>query len=263
MARRSSIPPSTALRERLSDLVMNEADVRWAEHHRAGAVLERAPAGTPPRGLHELTGPVFEGDVDFVAIRGDRESIVGFAHDEPAGSIWCGLDPGTVLGAALTALRERTGSASLSRTSLPGGFLGEAAIGKDRGLPEDVLRELMARSKELSAVILVDGAGTHCLACRELFPKDEGGERLAVLDALLRGVRALPRDGDSGDGVGFPYSSMVASSPFGWFFGSHLLDGTARDLWIALDPGTTQGLGWALLTALLRRTSLTSHQVAR
>ena len=257
--RLSSRPPPGALSSALELLVADEAEIHWAEQHTDGQVVVRAPRGTEPRGVELIAAHAFRGEVDFVAIRSEQEGLLGFHIDGARGSVMCGLSPDTVLGAVLALVRERLASHARNRPSLPGGSLGPAHMAGDRGVPRDALMELFERTRELWAVAMVDRrGGLEWLGWREHLAREEAASRLAPLNDALNAARAL----HSGrEGLGFSASSMVASTPFGWFFGSEVHDSSGRDLWLVLDPEATQGLGWALLTALLRRTSLTSREV--
>ena len=254
----SSVPPSARLGDALRELVQH-AEISWAEHHLPERLVERVPHGTA-RGVEPLAS-VFDGDTDFVAVRSESETVLGLALSMDRGAVWCGLAPDATLGAVLALVRERLGGLTVGRISNPGAGLGTICTAQDEGLPPSMLRELMERSDGLWGIAMRDPSSqVRWLGWREYLDRGELGERVAGLSGTLATARALPRrDGESG----LWQSSMVVSTSPGWFFGASLLDGTGRDLWLVLDPSATQGLGWALLASLLRRTSLTAREVAR
>lgn len=256
----SSRPPPAEFLERLGHLARNEPDVHWVEHHQGGKLGLRLPEGSAALGIDGPASEVFRGDVDFVSVRGGRENLIGVDLGAP-GSVWCGVDPQVVLGAMILALRERLGTERIARTQLPPGAMGEPRIRQDRGLPPKILEELLERTGEVWAVYLRDDAGKlHCLACREHLDDDGAHARTASLGRFLSALHELAVRGPT---FAMPSASLMASSPFGWFFGSELLDRTGRQVWLILDPSANQGIGWAILAALLRRTSLTSREVSR
>lgn len=261
MPRISSAPPPPSLRERLIELLEHEGGIRWVEHHARGRVIDRLPNGNGAAAIESLTGDLFATDTDFVALRGAVDNLIGVDLGE-VGSVWCGVDPQVVLGAMITALRERLRTESIARLSMPGGSMGAAKVSPDRGVSPQVLTEVIERTPALWGVALVDSDGqAHCLACREALDQDSIYARVRHLSRFLRGARDVAAGAD-GDPT-FPRASMMAASPAGWAFGGEFLDQTRRDLWLILDPSAGQGLGWAILTALLRRTSLTSREVSR
>ncbi len=262
MPRRSSHPPPMGVAARLLDLAGQEPEIRWLEHHVGGSPTCRVPDGTAPAGIHELGHALFSGDVDYAVVRGGAENLIGVSLPNGGGSVWCGVDPSVVLGAMVTALRERLATERPARNSLPAATLGPIHVGADRGIGRGVLEEVLDRTPAVWAATIVDRDGhADWLARREAIAPGELEARVAPFSGFLRGVRHLTVGTDAS--VSLPRASMVAAAASGWLFGAELLDESRRDLWLLLDPSAGQGLGWAILEALLRRTSLTSREVRR
>lgn len=260
-ARRSSRPAPGSLSARLAALVADEPEIRWAEHHENGAPSCRVPLDARPAGIHAPAHALMKGDVDFVVARGCVENLVGVALPAGAGSVWCGVDPQAVLGGVVTSLRERLG-VEHARASARGAAMGGIHIGPDRGIGREILAEILERTPTVWAVAIADHAArAHCLARRDAVDPTALESRLVPFTTLLRAARPLTV-GTEPD-VALPRASLAAAAASGWLFGGELLDETRRDLWLLLDPGAGQGLGWAILEALLRRTSLTSRELPR
>ncbi len=254
----SSRPPAPSLNAVLADLVADELDVRWVELHREGRVELRLPDGEPI-GLHEFEQLLGAG-ADFIAVRGGPNNLIGVYVTSAQRSVWCGVDPDVVLNAMISTLRERLQRPSIARASIPGASMGEVRVLADRGLPPQFLRELMARSPAVWGVGIVSADGAaHCLAHREAIDAGPIQDRFGAHSVFLRAVRGL--EFQSRDPISSERASVVTASAAGWIFGAELLDDTGRDVWLLVDPSAGLGIGWGLLAALLRRTSLTWREL--
>jgi hypothetical protein len=70
-----------------------------------------------------------------------------------------------------------------------------------------------------------------------------------MVDTVFRD--GLVRNADA-SGVGFHFRSMVVAEPRLWCFGAELATPSRKTVWVLLDRGSSQGLGWAYLTSLSR-----------
>ena len=245
----------------VGSLVELDSKILWAELYRDGVLSDRASAG-PSRTPARAFGDILPKHSASLVVRSKRQSLIGFRLPKRGGTVWCGLDRGAQLGTIRALAQEHMGCPPRSRGRArvaPG----EVRIGQDRGIHGATLDELMQRSDELAAVVLVDRAlEAHCLAWRGEPYSNAGTQGLLDLAELLKGLSStLPAD--EWMSTDAPFMSLAAECETGWLFGGELLDRTARQLWIVMSPGPSQGLGWALLTALLRRTSLTRRELRR
>jgi hypothetical protein len=192
---------------------------------------------------------------DFVALRAARSSIVGLSLARPR-SIWCRLSADSTFGAAVSAIWSVAGVADKAAERPPARPDTAAWLLGPAGAPaNETLAAFQQRAQEvLAAIVLASGkdaaprAGCGCSAlpparCVELARRRNEslvGDTLPPLDA---GERAL-------DSIGFSRKTMASGESALWCFGAELEGG--ETLWMFLDRRTSQGLGWAYLTAVTR-----------
>ncbi|MBX3271221.1 MAG: hypothetical protein KF729_13220 [Sandaracinaceae bacterium] len=255
-------PPPGGLAARLVELAAEEPEIRWIEHHRDGALMCRVPDGAPFGDLATPARALFAEDVEYAVVRGPAQTLIGVATPDGGGSVFCGVDPEVVLGAMVTVLRERLVPERAPRARSGGAPTGAVHVAADRGIARVVLDEVLERTPAVWGVALVDREGrARWLARRDAVAGPALEARVTPFSSFLRAARALTVG--AGADVALPRASMAAASSSGWLFGGELLDETGRDLWLLVDPTTGQGLGWAILEALLRRTSLTAEELRR
>ena len=237
---------------KLAELAKQEKGVRWIEYHGKGPVhrINRSDIGSDMERLG--SGSLAEG-VIFAALRGWTQTVIGLPLTKGAGTVWCGVDPDIVLGAMILMLRAGLPVAAESPITQVYPEDAEIKIYPDRGLPQPVLRELLARSPEVLAVGLSDSEGRiYPLASRSGATPDLADRIRAPMELLQ--VRSDDRR---------PYveTSIAIASDQGVVCGGRFLDESGRCIWLVLTPEAGQGLGWALTTALLRQTTLTPRDI--
>lgn len=191
---------------------------------------------------------------DFVAIRSARSSVVGLGTTRPR-SIWCRLSAGSTFGGVVSAIWSVAGTTERPLDPAPARpTLGAWALGDAHGMEFEALRSFQERATEVLGAIVLDDHGQQPVAgagCSLVEPTHG-------LDIARRRVPCLVGDtlplADTGehalDSIGFALKTMVSGEPRHWCFGAEL--GRGETLWMFLDRRTSQGLGWAYLTALTR-----------
>lgn len=227
--------------------------VEVLEHDRLIEGDPPCPSLRIPLGLVRAT--VHDG-CDFVAIRSARSSVVGL-RVTGARSVWCRLSADATFGGAVSAIWSVAGAAE--RTPEPAPARPELAawsVGDDAPATE-ALRTFQQRAREvLGAIVLAADpgepvAGTGCsliepARCVDLARRRASCLRDDTIQVVDPGEHAL-------DSIGFSLKTMVSGEAKLWCFGAALERGGT--LWLFLDRRTSQGLGWAYLTAVTRALS--------
>jgi len=225
----------------------------WVEVLEEGRLVDSDPGCPSSRVPVALLRTTVLDGCDFVAIRSARSSVVGLGIAGPR-SIWCRLSADSTFGAVVSAIWSVAGVSdkSLGRAS-PRRDTAVWSYGEARSAENEALRAFEHRAQEVLGAVVIDGAGAPIAGsgCSLLAP-DRG------LDIARRRARGLVNDtlplADTGelalDSIGFSLKTMVSGEAMLWCFGAELERG--ETLWLYLDRRTSQGLGWAYLTALVR-----------
>lgn len=194
-------------------------------------------------------------DCDFVAIRSARSSVVGLGMTRPR-SIWCRISADSTFGAVVSAIWAAVGAGDVraSEHSPQRPEAGTWSLGPVGDPASEALRVFQKRAQEVvGAIVMATDAdrpvsGYGCSAidperCVDLARRRSRGLVGDTLPLADPGEHAL-------DSIGFSLKTMVSGELGLWGFGAELERG--ESLWMFLDRRTSQGLGWAYLTALTR-----------
>jgi hypothetical protein len=225
----------------------------------AGRVVDGDPASTATRVPAPLLQTTILDGADFVAARAARSSLVGMRLHEGR-SLWCRLSADATFGAVVAAVVGAVGAERLSAAA--GRGVARAAGGgswthdtTDSPATTAVGAFLERAPAVLGAVVLggdrtkvIAGAGTKALdrdACVAV------AQRRAGTFGHSWHVAAEERDEELAS-IGFYLRTLVSGEPDFWCFGAELELEHATTLWMFVDRGSSQGLGWACLAALTR-----------
>ncbi len=224
----------------------------WVEVLDDEQLVDGDPACPSLRVPLELVRTTILDACDFVALRSARSSVVGLSMARPR-SIWCRLSADSTFGGVVSAIWAvaAAGDRSLERAPVRPDCAAWS-LGSDAPANQE-LSAFQQRAQEVLAAIVVDRsrqpiAGTGCSAI----------EPDHCLDIARRRTRSLVGDmlplADPGehalDSIGFSLKTMVSGEAKLWCFGAELEHD--QSLWLFLDRRSSQGLGWAYLTALTR-----------
>ncbi len=233
----------------------------WVEILSAGAVLDRDPREGPepaaPRGVCDSS--ICDG-ADFVAIRSARGSIVGLQLPGDA-SLWCQLNPASTFGAVVSALWALTAdSQSPPRSTLPSPpTLSSLGSTEQSTFGQDVL-PVLARAPEIRAVLRLSPETRDCQGYVDAALDSHWCVDISQRRAPCLGDCSwLSRDPDTLNSIGFYLKTMVSGEGALWCFGAELQADVGGTLWLFIDRSTSQGLGWAYLSALTRNLSRASR----
>ncbi|HWB73856.1 MAG TPA: DUF4388 domain-containing protein [Nannocystaceae bacterium] len=228
--------PPAAMPSALARRVRTSVEgVQWVEVIAAGALIDSDPPFDNRRTPWELIERTLSDSAELVALQGDEQSIVGARLSEGR-TLWCCLAQRTTLGGVFFVLSSLTASdRSAAIGARPRALRPEWRVGDD-----DVLAQLAAHHTEIEAALVIDaddrvvsGLGYDGIAPRRCEELARARRR-----ALLVGHRAGTR------------ASIVTAEREAWCCGTVLANGSS--LWLLLDRGTPQGLGWTLIAALAR-----------
>lgn len=230
--------PAAAVRVRVDGLV-------WVERFDGDRRVDVDPAADAPRTSAALLNATLVDDARFVAVRHADGCTLGLQTGGRS-SLWCQLADESRLGGVLAALAigggatDRRPPSTEARAPDPVWTIGDA---DDPGLA--CILGFVRRAQEVVAVVLVDED-------QAVSPRAGVGfipaERCVGVARRRRG--ALVDAGGALEGT-----AMVSDEGDLWCFGARLwADGrsTGRTVWIFLDRGNAQGLGWTYVTALAR-----------
>jgi hypothetical protein len=263
---RSELPPAeTEAPPEPSPLVANERrglarqlrgsveGLAWVEVLDGQQLSDGDPPCPSPRVPLDLVRTTVLDDSDFVAIRSARSSVIGLSMARPR-SIWCRLSAESTFGAVVSAIWAVAGAADKAVDHAP--TRPDAAtwsIGDSDDPANQALRAFQLRAHEvLGAIVMTEQhqaiAGSGCSLIEPARCADVARRRSA---GLLGDTLPLTDPGEHALGsIGFSLKTMVSGEARLWCFGAELERGDS--LWMFLDRRTSQGLGWAYLTALTR-----------
>ncbi|HSD90541.1 MAG TPA: hypothetical protein VLB44_23610, partial [Kofleriaceae bacterium] len=225
----------------------------WVEVLDHERLVEGDPACPSSRVPLELVRTTILDDCDFVAIRSARSSVVGMSMARPR-SIWCRLSAESTFGAVVSAIWAVAGAAEKSFDRAP--TRPDSAtwsLGADDPSNE-ALRSFQKRAQEVLGAIVISADGQPAVAgCGCSLIEPDRCVDIARRRARALGGDAMPlADADEAalDSIGFSLKTMVSGESRLWCFGAELEGGAS--LWLFLDRRTSQGLGWAYLSAVTR-----------
>lgn len=226
----------------------------WVEVLDGDRVIDGDPGCPSSRVPVELVRTSVLDGCDFVAIRSARSSVVGLGVAARR-SIWCRLSADSTFGSVVSAIWAAAGVPCKSFTGGPPHAGGAAwSLGAAGAAANETLRAFQQRAQEVLAAIVLDGTTLEPMA-------GSGSGPLAperCLDLARRRLRSLAAETlpltDPGehelDAIGFSMKTLVSGEDTLWCFGAELEHGAS--LWVFVDRRTSQGLGWAYLSALTR-----------
>ena len=250
-------PPVAAAGERRSLARQLRASIEglsWVEVLDHERLIDGDPACPSSRVPLELVRATILDDCDFVAIRSARSSVVGMSMARPC-SIWCRLSAESTFGAVVSAIWAVAGAAEKSFDRPPTRPDGATwSVGATDDGATEALRSFQKRAQEVLGAIVISADCEQAIAgsgCSLIEPE-------RCVDIARRRARALGGDtlrlADPGeaalDSIGFSLKTMVSGESRLWCFGAELERG--ESLWLFLDRRTSQGLGWAYLSAVTR-----------
>jgi len=237
----------------------------WVEVFEGEEVRDAAPhdgeQGRTPLGV--LRSTILDGS-DFAALRSAGGSLVGLTLPGPGRSLWCQLQATSTFGSAVSALWAITnpGQESERRCIKPCQRLECFAGNRNAGLSRKVLAFLDRAPEVLAMAVLSenpDSAPLLGFARPELGSDgcvDLARRRLACLEPspfVFQG-----REEAHLNSMGFYLRTMVSGDGDLWCFGARTSVDPPESLWLFMDRSSSQGIGWAYLSALTRTLSLLS-----
>jgi hypothetical protein len=217
---------------------------------------DSATRGPSPEVPAELAERTLGDGADFVALRSSDGAVLGSRVDDHAGGLWCGLASDSGFGAALVALSSR-------------GLLRRAARRKAHATREprawkrggfdpswsDEVEQVFAYGHDILAVALVSPGGHVVAGMSRKGTDEEACTEIIERRAPVFAARVAEPEGAL-ESLGFRSRRVVTGETQVWCFGAETLASDAGStIWVLVAREATQGVGWACLTALLRRYS--------
>lgn len=215
-------------------------------------VATRGPQPALPASLAERT----LGDgADFVALRSSDGCLIG-VRSMPSGErgFWCMLDGDSKFNAALATVASRGLLRKVARPAAPATSAPVAwrqAVFDPSWAGE--VEQVFAYGREVLAVVLLCPDGRVVAGMGR-----EGVDEEAYADIVKRRARVFGTQAKVAAGgleaLGFRFRTMVTGETSVRRFGAETLGtDTSATLWVLVGREASQGVGWACLTALLRR----------
>lgn len=246
--------PSAVPTNRAQQLRASIEGLSWVEVLENDRLVDGDPACPSSRVPLDLVRMTILDDCDFVAIRSARSSIVGMSMARPC-SIWCRLSAESNFGAVVSAICAVAGATEKSvDRPLTRPDSATWSLGAFDDSSNEALRSFQKRAQEMLGAIVISADTEQAVAgsgCSVIEPE-------RCIDLARRRARALRgdtlrlTDPDEAalDSIGFSFKTMVSGESRLWCFGAEL--GRGESLWLFLDRRTSQGLGWAYLSAVSR-----------
>jgi hypothetical protein len=245
----------TALGEMIRRFEDEVSGVLWTH------VLDRKHTPPPPRStenreasMRHLARASIDDGADFLAVRTGRGTVFGASVAGGERSLWCGLSVDATLGAAFAALTSHLRLESRTPAGPMEGGPGIRVEGSSA--TEASLISFLERARDVLGVVVLDGEGAIEIAATreraELEPFIAACLRrrtILVTPEILEG--SLPRGGREDLGALAPIL-VTGEGPL-WCFGLQLTETEAATLWLLTCRRTSQGLGWAYVSALGRQ----------
>jgi hypothetical protein len=234
----------------------------WVEVVEDDRLIEAEPEARGHRTPAGLINTTLLDGADFVVLRMGRSSVVGLKLGERR-SIWCRVaSEAPTFGAAVVALLALTPkrepvAESTTRSTSETWTLGA------RTAAMDAMVSFLERAQDvLGAVLLADGSSSSVSACGTGRLDPEWCVALSRRRARSFTDGAVAPACEEGlASMGFYLRTFVSGERALWCFGAEL-DGSGASVWIFLDRKSSQGLGWACLSALSRTLARISSGVA-
>lgn len=261
-AREPELPAEQAQPAGLAQQLRSSIDgLAWVEVLEGGSAIDSDPATRGSRVPEALLGATLGDGADFVAIRSSQGSVVGLRLPRSERSLWCRLEADSTFGAVLAALWSMTSAADRAMVSAPTRRGAVAwSLGDETSARAAEIVSFLLRAEELLGVLLLPelGAGGPVFACGSSdveaeYCLDVAGRRAPTLTRFR-----IPDDCPGGErlcSIGFYLRTIVTGETRFWCFGAELDPRSGETLWIFTDRRSSQGLGWAYLTALARALS--------
>lgn len=225
----------------------------WVEVTAGDRCLARAVRGTarPTDEVATLRRALDEDVVDALILRTNAGVILGQRVPGRPAAVWCAAGPGVKLGVASAVLVGAVGAMAPPPAVTPV----EQAT-RERNLPSSpcapgVLASALRTTDDLVAGLVLDRDGQASGAWRGEGDLDD---HTAVARALLPALRVQLRAAfarTEGD-LGYEQVSVRGQTARLAYHGALLRDGSGS-IWLAVRPGASQGLGWALLQTVVRQ----------
>lgn len=251
--RESSVVQGSGLLDRLAAEI---PDADWFELLDGNVTVGQLPEGQTSRVDPRLAKASVLDGADLVAHRSARGTMLGVALGQHR-SVWCRLDPEM---AFATALGTICGAAAVDiRTSPPLGFDPSDTSNRpvqrigERTSALRVLEAFLAQAPEVLGTVVAERGETAAAVMRRPWDPHVLTSLVERRSSLLDVSPTLSDAPPSSQGAHRSRSLVTAERNL-WCFGAEIGTGIVRrTLWLFLDRGTAQGLGWAYLATLTRQ----------
>lgn len=251
--RESSIIQGSGLLDRLTAEI---PDADWFELLDGGVTVGQLPEGPSSRVDPRLAKASVLDGADLVAHRSARGTMLGVALGQHR-SVWCRLDPEM---AFATALGTICAAADVDiRTTPPMAF--DPSDAPNRPLQRignrphvlRVLEAFLAQAPEVLGAVVAERGDTTAATMRRPWDPHVLTSLVERRSGLLDVSPSMSDAPPSSQGMHRSRSLVTAERNL-WCFGAEVGTGIVRrTLWLFLDRGTAQGLGWAYLATLTRQ----------
>lgn len=248
---------------RAADLAAEVTGAAWITLLRNGEIVEATPSEARSKKVPEAFRLLLSEGADLVALRSPSESLLVTTTTYPGTHLYCGLANDALFGQAVTRLSALPQIASLSFQSgtPPASTDREPArpreegelwtSGSNRSSAYAAIRALVERSHELMAAVVLDVDSQTVSAVG----RREGPASFARTAAERRSLLLASPPEHSAATSPIERSAprrCVVGSDGSWCFGAHVDRESAMTAWLFVTRSTSHGLGWTLLSALLR-----------
>lgn len=259
-ARESAVVHGSGILDRLASEI---PEASWLELLEGDTTIGQLPPAKEPRVNHALVlSSVLDG-AELVAFRSARGTMVGVALSDEH-SAWCRLDPEVAFAGAMTTI---CAAADVDiRTTPPLGFDPSETtyrplyLAGEKEHPRSVgtLQAFLGQAPEVLGAILAEQGDPVAVAIRRPWePRTITGIVRRRAPLLEVNLSTVADDVAPLEALGYRLRSLVTAERNLWCFGAELGNPRRQTLWLVLDRGTAQGLGWAYLTSLTRQ--IASH----
>ena len=251
--RESSIVQGGGLLDRLK---VEIPDADWFELLDGAVTVGQLPEASTSRVDPRLAKASLLDGADLVAHRSARGTMLGVALGQHR-SVWCRLEPAM---AFATALGTICGAAAVDiRTMPPLGFDPSDSPNRpiqrmgDRAAALRVLESFLAQAPEALGTVVAERGETVAAVMRRPWDPHVLTSLVERRSGLLDVSPTMSEAPPSSQGTHRSRSIVTAERNL-WCFGAEIGTGfQRRTLWLFLDRGTAQGLGWAYLATLTRQ----------
>jgi hypothetical protein len=240
----------------------------WVEVYEHERLTDGDPWSPTPRLPARLIRETLLDGAEFAAVRSTRSSLIGLGLAQPR-SLWCRISAESTFGAVVSAIWSIAGGVEKSSERPPPRPDATAwTIGETAAASQEAIRSFLSRAHDvLGAVVLGrDPAGDPVFGSGSSILEPEVALDIARRRASALTLDPLPGADDTErvlDSIGYSLKTMVSGEPKLWCFGSELDPECGETLWLFLDRRTSQGLGWAYLSAVTRALARARTEAAR